>query len=331
MSKENENLIKIMSRYTFNYPFEIMLPLIRNIQTVGNLMNFIQKKIISDPIILKGETSFEENTWFFIRYKQFIDIYMKIEEVIESEYFLRINYYLYKTSPKIIKFHLVFNLHFLNENQSLLIIETILPKININQNFIELIQSETNFNCNILSKSISLDKRYTFYNSGTVFDVKYDFLKKLCVHYKLFRLLFPDIKSFEKINKDNEVFYYDEEIIKEDQNFKIKIKHKDKYNLPSEILLKISKSQLLKSQSLINFTFSSYNDQENEINNNYKMIFFLKRITKNKTFFLIKSTCNNPIKEEKFNKYSYFCEKILNNIKNICFVYHNTNHLERSL
>ena len=53
MSKVNENLIKIMSRYTFNYPFEIMLPLIRNIQTVGNLMNFIQKKIISDPIILK--------------------------------------------------------------------------------------------------------------------------------------------------------------------------------------------------------------------------------------------------------------------------------------
>ena len=105
MLKEYENLIKIMTRYTFNYPFEIMWPLIRNIQTLGNLMSFIQKKIISDAIILKVETSFEENTWFFIRYKQFINVYMKIEEVIEPKYFLRINYYLYKTSPKIIKFH----------------------------------------------------------------------------------------------------------------------------------------------------------------------------------------------------------------------------------
>ena len=65
MSHEKEKTIKIINRFTFNHPFEIMSPIIRNIQTIGNLMNFIQSKIISDPIILKGETNFEENTWFF--------------------------------------------------------------------------------------------------------------------------------------------------------------------------------------------------------------------------------------------------------------------------
>ena len=67
MSKEKEKTIKILNRFTFNNPFEIMGPIIRNIQTIGNLMNFIESKIISDPIILKGETTFEENTWFFFR------------------------------------------------------------------------------------------------------------------------------------------------------------------------------------------------------------------------------------------------------------------------
>ena len=54
MSQEKEKIIKIINRFTYNIPFEIMAPIIRNIQTIGNLMNFIQSKIISDPIILKG-------------------------------------------------------------------------------------------------------------------------------------------------------------------------------------------------------------------------------------------------------------------------------------
>ena len=330
MSKEKEKTIKILNRFTFNNPFEIMGPIIRNIQTIGNLMNFIESKIISDPIILKGETTFEENTWFFFRYKKFMDIYMKIDEVIESDYYLSINYNIYKTSPKFIQFHLIFHLHYINENESLFILENIFPQIDLNRLYIKLLNFEFISNCNILSKAISLNKRFTFNNNGTVFKINYDFLQKLFTHYKLFRLLFPDIKSIEKINKDDDKVNSNEEIIKEEQNFKIQLKQFNKYNLPSEIFMKISKSQILKTQSLISFSLQNYHNYINLIEEN-KFIFFIKKITSNKTFFLLKSIYNNPIEEKKFNDYSFYSKKLIHNIKNICLVYQNTHHLEKSL
>ena len=84
---------------------------------------------------------------------------------------------------------------------------------------------------------------------------------------------------------------------------------------------------------MINFSLSNYDnyfDGKKETDDE-KIILFMKRITKKTTFFLIKSTRNKPIQKEVYTKYSNFCEKMLNNIKNICLVYHNTNHLEKSL
>ena len=331
MSHEKEKTIKIINRFTFNHPFEIMSPIIRNIQTIGNLMNFIQSKIISDPIILKNKTNFEENTWFFFRYKKFIDIYMKIDEVIETDYFLKINYNIYKTSPKFIQFHFIFTLHYINENKCLLLFENILPQINIKTLFIQVNYIEFISNCNILSKAISLNKRFTFNNNGTVFNINYDFLQKLFTHYKLFRLLFPDIKSIEKINEDNDENTSNEEVIKEEQTFKVQLKHFKKFNISSsEINVKVSKSQILKTQSLISFSLQN-NDNHINLNENNQFIFFIKKITNNKTFFLLKTIYNNPIEEKLFNNYSYYTKKIIQNIKNICLVYQNTHHLEKSL
>ena len=69
-SDESEGYQKIKEtnlvlQFTFPYNFDKMLNIIKNIQTLGNLMNFLEGKIISDPILLKGQSTFAKNTYFF--------------------------------------------------------------------------------------------------------------------------------------------------------------------------------------------------------------------------------------------------------------------------
>ena len=320
-----KNQIILVHRFKFNYPFEKLFPIIRNIQTIGNLMNFIQSKILSEPIILKGETTFEKDTWFFFRYKKFINIYMKIDEVIETDYFLKIDYNIYKTSPKFMEFHFVVTLNHINDNESNLIIESIFPKFEMNKFVIQTCRKDTMNNFLILNKSIEMNNQNTFYNSGIVFRNNYEFVKNICCHYKTFKVFFPNIKSIEKINND-----YEEEdngIFNEEQDFLIKLKSNNKYNFPSELKFKVCKTQLLKTQSIISFLITNMNDnyvgKKKEILN-YYLTFFIRKITQDKTFFSIKSTFEYPIQQDTFKNCMSFSNKIVDNLKSICLIYENS-------
>ena len=319
-SDESEGYQKIKEtnlvlQFTFPYNFDKMLNIIKNIQTLGNLMNFLEGKIISDPILLKGQSTFAKNTYFFLRYKRFLSLYMKVEDIIETEYFFKIDYKIYKTSPKLLEFTLVFNLHNISNSNSYLTMIFIFPKININPLIINLCQQEQKYNMHILTKAISQNKLYTFYNAMKVIDIDFDFISNLCLHYNLFKLFFPSTKKLKNLTSEE-----NNGILYENQRFKLTLKDKKSFErLPHNMQINVNSIQSLKSQLLIIYYMEKY-DECHEYPH-HSINFFLKKISTNKTFCSMKTLFDFPVSEEFFGSIGNYAQRLVHNLEKVCLDY----------
>ena len=111
--------------YVFDINFETISPLIKDFQSVSQLIKYTQNHQLSDLIFISGDNSFSIESRFYFNYRNIIDFYLKVEDFYENEYFIKIKYNIYKTKPISKNFYIILSLIKEKENTSKLEIEIV--------------------------------------------------------------------------------------------------------------------------------------------------------------------------------------------------------------
>ena len=142
--------------YSFDFSYEFITPILKDIQTMAQLIKLIVYNQISDIIFIKGNNSYSINSRFYFRYQNIIDFYIKVIDVIETGYFTKISYYIYKTKPKSIEFKVNFLIFYQDDiSKTNLNIEIILDNNHIlSSKILEIIHNEFKMNFHYLLQAI---------------------------------------------------------------------------------------------------------------------------------------------------------------------------------
>ena len=99
-SKDIKNEINYLNYYTVDVTYEILSPIIKDMQISSQLIKFIKKHQLSDLIFIKGNNSYSIEWRFYFNYRNIIDFYIKVLDFIETDYFTNIKYFIYKKPSK---------------------------------------------------------------------------------------------------------------------------------------------------------------------------------------------------------------------------------------
>ena len=184
--------------YIFDIKYEILSPIIRDLQTVSQLIRFIQNNQLSDLIFILGNNSYSLESRFYFNYRKIIDFYIKVIDFIETDYCFKIKYNIYKTKPISKNFFVNISLIKEKENNSKLEIEIILINDTIiNQKILNLINNEFNYNFLYLSQAIKSIKQNSFSYNSIIIKQEFHILAQILQNVKLIEYIING--KFEKI------------------------------------------------------------------------------------------------------------------------------------
>jgi hypothetical protein len=86
--------------YSFDFSYEFITPILKDIQTMAQLIKLIVYNQISDIIFIKGNNSYSIHSRFYFRYQNIVDFYVKVIDVTETDYFTKLSLHSYFTSYK---------------------------------------------------------------------------------------------------------------------------------------------------------------------------------------------------------------------------------------
>ena len=313
-NKPNE-YVELINHYLFPVSFDKLSPLINDFQNIGNLLNILQKNIFSEPVMIKGTNLFSINNFFFFTYKN-LNIYMNVEENIQTEYFSSIKFNIYKTQPETFGFKLGINLHYYNSEFSLLFFISYLPKQNLNPFLINISLNEQIFTLKLLKKTIELNHKLSFYHSSILLKNNFDFINNLLLNYSIYKFIIPYATKIEKYKNKN-----DESNILENDIYRVFLKDKTgklKYN---NFFFQIKKINQHKNSCKIFYEIKKIDDINQKPSSN-SITFFYKKITENVTFLNIKTIYYNyKYSNENKNSFDKYTNKFFQNLQNLCDSY----------
>jgi hypothetical protein len=314
-NNNSKEFIELINRYSFPVSFDYLSPLINDFQNIGNLLNILQKNIFSEPVMIKGTNLFSINNFFFFTYKN-LNIYMNVEENIQTDYFSSIKFNIYKTQPETFNFKLGINLHYFNSDFSLLFIIVYLPKKNFNPFLINISLNEQIFTLKLLKKTIELNHKLTFHHSSILLKNNFDFINNLLLNYSIYKFIIPYATKIEKYkNKNDFSNMLENDIYRVSLNDK---KGKLKYN---NFFIQIKKINQHKNSCKIFYEIKKIDDINQKPSSN-SITFFYKKITENVTFLNIKTIYYNfKYSNENINSFDKYINKIFQNLQNLCDSY----------
>ena len=332
LKQDSLNKNKNVYIYNFDIKYELLCPIIKDIQMISQLIKFIQNHQLSDLIFIIGDNSYSVDSRFYFNYRHIIDFYIKVIEVIEREYIIKIKYNIYKTSP--ISKNFCVNLTLFknegNENSSQLQLEIILEKNSIiSQRIMKIIYNEFDYNFNYLSEAIKTHKNKSFFYSSSIIKNDFHILTQIIQNIKLIEYIIngklQKINNNDKkqsniniyINSDNDKFIHINDIYKIVLNTKKEINNWLELN---NISFKIELIKAREDNMIIHFKILSNN---HEIDKNEKdslqnlIIINIIKLTNNSCFVLIKSIWNCDIKENIIIEIQKLMKKPLKKIEKI--------------
>ena len=334
--EKNQNNLKgeniYINYFTFDLNYEIITPILKDIQTMAQLIKFIEHHQISDVIFIKGNNSYKLNARFYFSYKNIIDFYVKVTEVIETDYFTKIVFFIYKTKPKSIAFNVNFLIFYRTGNTTDFHLEIVLPENHqLSNKILKIIYNEIKTNFVYLIQAIKSDKMHSFIFSSSIIKNEFFVLTKIIQNTKLIEYIIKGklikIESFQNdktpINQENE--------LKNDKgNTFLKIKDEFKVSL-----IKLNKNDIKTKLDSISFRVLLIKIKEdkmimqikvllkNEINENNNSNFnvitiCIRKLTGNSCYLFIKYIWDLPINNNIINYIKYTVQKCLTNIEKLC-------------
>ena len=342
---EAENLnylieqMKTEKRYIYNYNFdikyEILNPIIKDIQMISQLIQSIKDHQINDLIFITGNSSSTINSRFFCNYRKIIDFYANVIYFEERENLLKIIYHFYKTKPVCKKFLIMFSLIKIEKKAKLEI--EIFPGNNIiiPERILNAINNEFDYNFLYLSLAIKLKKEKSiFFNSEIIYD-NFFILSQIIQNVKLMEYLINRkiINMTEINNNDGDLkLNRRNNYVQLNEKYKINLEKKKEFSR-NDIYFKVIYFKSKEDKLIIKLKLLPENkDQENIINNNnslYNIITLnIIKITKNTTFIFIKCILDSNYNETKISSIKKGLKKIFCRIKKLSEISKNINFLE---
>ena len=324
LEEEKSNLEKAPPKpeknYIYTYNFDIKYELIKSImkdfQKMSQLIKFIKDYQISDLIFITGESTCSIDSRFYFNYRKIIDFYSRVLDFQESDNFLKIIYYVYKTKPINKNFVIIFSLYE-NDKKAKLKIEIIPAKDTIiPEKYLNIIYNEFDYNFLYLSLALKLKKEKLIYFNSAIINNEFFVLSQIVQNIKLIEYLIN--RKLENINnkktddnkKGNNIHLNDE--------YKIHLNKQKEDNQNNDINFKIINFKSREDKLIIKLKliFNIKNKEKNDLDINSLdniITINLTKITKKTTFILIKCILdsehsdNNEITIQKFlNK--IFCK-----------------------
>ena len=338
--KENVNVIKndllkeciYINYFIFDFNYEIITPILKDIQIMAQLIKLKEHHQISDIIFIKGNNSYTNKARFYFRYKNMLDFYVKVLDVIETDYFTKLCYFIYKTKPKSIEFRVNFLIFFQNENKTDFHFEIILSENRtLSKKILKMINEELILNFSFLIQSLKADKLNSFLFFSSIIKNEFFVLTKIIQNTKLIEYIIKgklfkiekyqkEKSSIDKMNKiDNDK---EGTFLKEKEEFKVsllKFINDDLNSKLDSISFKILLIKITEDKMLIQIKVLS-NGEEIENNNTIFNIITIsiRKLTGNSCSMFIKYIWDFSLNVNIINYIKGIIKKCLNNIDKLC-------------
>lgn len=329
--------ITYINYYTFDIRYELLLPIIKDIQISSQLIKFIKKHQLSDLIFIKGNNSYTIESRFYFNYRNIIDFYVKVIDVIQTDYFTQIKYHIYKTKPSSKEFIANVALFYIDEVSSKLSIEIILfNNITLNKKILNIIYNEFNLNFLYLSDAIKSNKIKNLAFCSSIVKNEFFVLTQIIQNVKLIEYIINgEFKKFQAENNDKEVDLNlsnnsdlsnisinkdKSSFIRVNEKYIVLLKKKKDINdwlTLNNISFKIHLIKIKEDNLFIQFK-PIINNNDNESNNDNNIITIcIRKLTTNSSFIFIKYTWNLPLEENLINSIKSFNKKCIHNIEKL--------------
>lgn len=320
--------------YAFDINFEVILPIIKDFQSISLLIKYTQNHQLSDIIFISGDNSFSKESRFYFKYRNIIDFYLKVEDFYENDYFIKIKYNIYKTKPISKNFNIYLSLLKEKENSSKLEIEIILINDSfIHERILNIIYNEFNYNFLYLSKAIKNMKHNSFSYNSEIIKNEFNVLSQIAQNKKLIEYIING--KLDKVDEDKNEFYgavnndfKNDNFVHLNETYKVKLNlKKDKKDWLSihNINFKIETLRERQDRVFIQLKILLENkdidvsktNTTNQINNNIISI-YMRKLTNNSTFVLVKFLWDNSLSENVILMIKKIMKKYLERIDKLC-------------
>ena len=311
--------------YNFDIKYDVVKPVIKDFQMMSQLIKFIKNYQMNDLIFITGNSTCSKDSIFYFNYRKIIDFYSLVLDFQESENFLKIVYYVYKTKPICKKFKLIFSL-FEFEKKAKLEIE-IIPNNNviIPEKYLNIIYNEFDYNFLYLSLALKLKKEKLIHFNSGIINNEFSIISQIIQNIKIVEYLINrKLITITNGNTDEEKIILDKKdnYIHLNEIYKL-ILRKQKGDIPEkDIILKIinfkSRDDILNIK--LKILSNSKNKENDDTNNNslYNIITInLRKITKNSSFILIKCIFDPEQSDDNGILIKKFLNKFLSRIQKL--------------
>jgi len=304
--------------YNFDIKYEVIKSIIKDFQKMSQLIKFIKDYQISDLIFIIGESTCSIDSRFYFNYRKIIDFYSRVLDFQESDNFLKIIYYVYKTKPINKNFGIVLSLYE-NDKKAKLQIE-IIPAMGmiILEKYLNIIYNEFDYNFLYLSLALKLKKEKLLHFNSAIINNEFFVLSQIIQNIKLIEYLINrklvNNKKTDANDKGKNIHLNDE--------YKIHLNKQKEDNQNNDLYFKIINFKSREDKLIIKLKliFNAKNKEKNDSNINSLdniITINLTKITKNTTFILIKCILDSEHSDNYEIPIQKFLNKILCKIKKL--------------
>ena len=340
--------ITYINYYYFDIKYEVLSPIIKDFQMSSQLIKFIKRHQMSDLVFIAGNNSYSIGSRFYFNFRNIIDVYLKGVDFIESDYFTRMSYYVYKTKPSSKEFKVNISLFYNDENSSKLYVEIVFfNNTTLNKQVLNIIYSEINQILLYLTNAIKINKMESFSFCSSIIGNEFLILSQIVQNVKLIEYIIngrltkfqrgrlnnkiDDEMNAEILNNDdidielkNNTINENKAFIHEKEKFTVKLKKKNDLNdwmnvnkLYFQIILIKKKEESI----IIEFKAIFNNNDNGDKDSIYNVITVcINKLTTNSSFVLIKYTWDCDIDKDLLASIKYFYNKCLHNIEKLSLI-----------
>ena len=334
--EKNQNNLKgensYINYFSFNLNYEIITPILKDIQTMAQLIKLIVIHQISDIVFIKGNNSYTLNARFYFSYKNIIDFYVKVQEVIETDYFTKIGYCIYKTKPKSIDLKVNFLIFYRNGNSTDFHLEIILSEnLQLSNKILKFIYNEIKINLLYVLQALKNDKIHSFLFSSSIIKNEFFVLTKIIQNTKLIEYIIKgklikiencrkDIssKNLENENQNDE----DNTFMKVNDEFKVSLIKKINKDINSKldsVSFKVLLIKIKEDKMIIQIKVALNNETKENNSPIFNIITVcIRKLTGNSCYMFIKYIWDISINKTIINYIKDTLQKCLNNVEKLC-------------
>jgi len=339
INEQGTSDVTYINYYTFDIRYEILAPIIKDIQITSQLIKFIKKHQLSDLIFIKGNNSYSIESRFYFNYRNIIDFYIKVLDFIETDYFTKIKYYIYKTRPSSKDFLVNINLFYNDETSSKLSIEIILfNNATLNTKILNIIYNEFNLNITYLLQAIKTNKLQYFSFCSAIIRNEFFVLTQIIQNVKLIEYIIngqlKKIPTEEKketstnnnnINNEGNISNSekDKSFIHVNEKYIVILKKKKDINdwlTVNNIVCKIQLIKIREDNMLIQYKviLNNKENENNDINSIYNLVTIcIRKLTNNSSFIYIRYVWDFEMDKKLIISLKNLFKKSLHNIEKL--------------